>query len=336
MLLPILAVEALLTSTGGLPVNVKFFFEGQEEVGSPDMPAFIDAHRELLACDLVLSADGSQWDEEHAVLVVGRRGLCALQIDVTGAAADVHSGTYGGTFLNPIHALADMLSSMRREDGRIAVAGFYDAVKELPDTDRRHIGQIPFDASLYRRKLGVKTLFGESGYSTYERAWVRPTLEVNGIWGGFRDEGLKTVIPAAAHAKISCRLVPDQDPEDILEKVLDHIRRCAPDGVEVTAYGLEGTAVPFTVPVEHPGNAAAAKVLSALYGKAPYVGRMGGTIPVSGLFLRYLNAYMISFAFGLNDENIHAPDEFFRVGSFIRGQQAYCMVLEELAAGNMV
>ncbi|MEJ2168782.1 MAG: dipeptidase [Desulfobacterales bacterium] len=331
MLIPILAVEAMLKTAGRLPVNVKFFFEGQEEIGSPQMPEFIAAHRDLLACDMVFSADGGQWEEDQPALNVGRRGLCALQIDLQSAAQDVHSGTYGGTFQNPIHALAQLIASMHSLRGEISVEGFYDAVRELTEAERAQIADIPYDEAQYMRDLGVTQLFGEAGFSTYERAWVRPTLEVNGIWGGFQGEGIKTVIPARAHAKITCRLVPDQEPDKIFELIRAHVDKHLLDGTKAAVQKLPGSADPFLVPFDHPGNQAARVVLSKLYGKEPYIARTGGTIPVSGLFLKSLGAYMVNFAFGLEDENLHAPDEFFRISSFKRGLNAYGMILEELA-----
>ncbi|MBW2480705.1 MAG: M20/M25/M40 family metallo-hydrolase, partial [Deltaproteobacteria bacterium] len=188
MLAPILAVEALLKNRPKLPVNVKFFFEGQEEIGSPQIADFISSRRDMLSCDLILSADGGQWDEDQPMLVVGRRGICALQMDLKSADQDVHSGTYGGTFLNPIHALASLIDSMRSADGQIKVDGFYDDVLALSADEREQYARIPYDENEYMRKLGVRQLCGEPGFSTYERAWIRPTLEVNGIWGGFQGE----------------------------------------------------------------------------------------------------------------------------------------------------
>jgi acetylornithine deacetylase/succinyl-diaminopimelate desuccinylase-like protein len=331
MLIPILAVEAMLKTAGGLPLNVKLFFEGQEEIGSPQLPGFIASQRDLLACDMALSADGGQWEEDQPALNVGRRGLCALQVDLQSAAQDVHSGTYGGTFQNPIHALARLIASMRSLQGEISVEGFYDAVRELTEAERAQIADIPYDEVDYMRDLGVTQLFGEAGYSTYERAWVRPTLEVNGIWGGFQGEGIKTVIPAKAHAKITCRLVPDQEPDKIFELIRAHVAKHLPVGTTAAVQRLAGSADPFLIPFDHPGNRAARVVLSKLYGKEPYIARTGGTIPVSGLFLKSLGAYMVNFAFGLEDENLHAPDEFFRISSFKRGLNAYGMILEELA-----
>ena len=330
MLTPILAVEAMLRTQGTLPVNVKFFFEGQEEIGSPQMPDFIASNRNLLACDMVLSADGGQWDENQPALMVGRRGICGLQIDLQSARHDVHSGTYGGTFHNPIHALAQLIASMHSPQGNILVDGFYDDVRALSDSERSQINEIPFDEQQYMDELGVTQLFGEPGYSTFERAWTRPTLEVNGIWGGFQGEGIKTVIANVAHAKITCRLVPDQVPDKIAELISDHIAKHVPAGVTASIQKLPGSADPYLMPSDHPGNAAARITLKEIYGKEPYVARMGGTIPVCGVFLKYLGAHMINFAFGLKDENIHAPDEFFRISSFKRGQYAYCMMLEQL------
>ena len=330
LLAPILAVEALLKTQGKLPVNVKYFFEGQEEIGSPQLPDFISSHRDLLACDLILSADGGQWEEDQPALVVGRRGICALQLDLKSAAGDVHSGSYGGTFLNPIHALANLIDSMRSPDGRIMVDGFYDDVLAVSDAERDQLARIPYDENKYMRELGVKQLWGESGYSTYERAWIRPTLEVNGIWGGFLGEGIKTVIPSEAHAKITCRLVPDQEPDKIFELIVAHVEKQVSAATTAVVKKLAGSADPFLIPYDHPGNQAARATFCDLYGKEPYAVRMGGTIPVSGIFLKFLNAHMVNFAFSLNDENIHAPDEFFRISSFKRSLNAYCMILERL------
>lgn len=330
MLIPILAVEALLNSQGKLPVNVKFFFEGQEEIGSPQLAEFIPSHRDLLSCDLILSADGGQWGEDQPALNLGLRGICALQLDVQAAKSDVHSGTYGGTFMNPIHALVQIIESMHSADGKIMVAGFYEDVRSLSETERLHIEAIPYSEDDYKKGLGVNELFGEPGYSTYERAWARPTLEVNGIWGGYQGQGNKTVIPSTAHAKISCRLVPDQDPDKIAQLLIAHIEKHAPKCVNVSASHIPGTAYPYLIPHDHPGNQAARAVHKELYGKEPYYARMGGSIPVCGILLRALGAYAVNFAFGLKDENVHAPNEFFRLSSFERGQKAYCMLLNRL------
>ena len=331
MLAPILTLEALLSSENRLPVNVKCFFEGQEEIGSPQLPEFISANRELLACDLIFSADGGQWEEDQPALNVGLRGLCALQIDVRAARSDTHSGTFGGTIMNPIHALVRLIDSMREPRGEIAVEGFYDDVRPLSKAEQDQIAAIPFDETDYMAELGVDELFGEPGYSTYERAWIRPTLEVNGIWGGFQGEGVKTVLPGSAHAKISCRLVPDQDPAQIIKLLTAHIEKHTPPGVKVAVDTKPSTADPYLIPFDHPGNQAAADVHKQLFDKEPYYTRMGGSIPVCGIFLKELGAYTVNFAFGLNDENVHGPDEFFRLKSFSRARLAYGMLLEKLS-----
>jgi acetylornithine deacetylase/succinyl-diaminopimelate desuccinylase-like protein len=331
MLAPILALEALLANAKGLPVNVKCFFEGQEEIGSPQLPEFVAAHRDLLACDMVLSADGGQWAEDQPNLILGLRGLCAIQLDVQAAKADVHSGVYGGTFHNPIHALVSLLDSMHGKGGNILVEGFFDDVQTISDEERSLFNKVPYSEKDFKQDLGVAELHGEPGYSTYERTWVRPTLEINGIWGGFQDEGIKTVIPSLAHAKISCRLVPDQKPQKIIQLLRAHIQTHMPTGVTVSISEIPGMANPYVIPLDHPGNQAAKAVLKELYGKESHVTRMGGTVPICDMFLQSLNAYTVNFAFGLMDENIHAPDEFFRLSNFKRAQKAYCLLLERLA-----
>lgn len=332
MLTPILAVEALLRTTGSLPVNVKFFFEGQEEIGSPTMEPFVAQNTEQFACDMVISADGGQWSEDQPELSVGYKGLASLQIDVKGAYRDLHSGMYGGAVQNPIHALAYILASMRSPEGKILVEGFFDDVLPLSDEARAQIAKVPFDEATYKAELQIDDVFGEPGYSTLERAWVRPTLEVNGIWGGFQGEGVKTVLPNEAHAKITCRLVADQDPDKIIAAIDAHAQQVAPPGVEVAVRRLGSAALPYNMPVEHPGNEAARRVHRQLYGKEPFYTRSGGSIPVVSMFVNSLGVYTVGFAFGLPDENVHAPNEFFRLSSFERSQKGYALLLQELAA----
>lgn len=331
MLTPILAIEALLKTSGTLPVNIKFFLEGQEEIGSPNIPPFLAEHKELFACDLAVSADGGQWSENQAELGVACKGLIGLQIDVRGAKSDLHSGLYGGSVQNPIHALVRLLDSMRSPDGNITVEGFYDQVVPLSEDDRAFIAAIPQDDQELMTALDVPGLFGEPGYSSLERRWARPTLEINGIWGGFQGEGTKTVIPNEAHAKITCRLVANQEPDQIAELIKRHAEQNAPTGVTVTVRQLPGSARAYLMSTDHPGLKAAQTVLHKLYGKDAYYTRTGGTVPVYDLFLNNLGVNTITFGFGLDDEQFHAPNEFFRLTSFERGSQAYCMLLEELA-----
>jgi acetylornithine deacetylase/succinyl-diaminopimelate desuccinylase-like protein len=331
MLPPILAVEALLRTTGALPVNVKFLFEGQEEIGSPQIPAFVAAHRDMLMCDLVISSDGGQWSETEPAILTGLRGGCGVQIDVRGPNRDLHSGLYGGAVQNPIHALTAILASMRGADGRILIEGFYDAVQPLTDDERRRFASLPFDEAAYMADLGVTALWGEAGYTTYERTWARPTLEINGIWGGFQGEGVKTVLPSEAHAKLTCRLVANQDPATIVALITAHVQKHTPPGVTATVTPLKFLAKPYLMPFDHLGNRAARDILVSMYGREPYEVRSGGSIPICTILLDELGVYTVNFAFALEDERQHSPNEFFRLSSFRRGQEGYCMLLERLA-----
>jgi len=330
LFIPIIVTEAMLRTEEKLPVNLKFLFEGQEEIGSPQLQDFIAANKDLLACDLVLSADGGQWDENQPALVLGTRGMASLYIDVQGPDHDLHSGTYGGTIANPIHALVQILDSMHDHNGRVTVGGFYDNVRPLTDEERTQFGWVPFDKAEYLSETGSTGIFGEPGFNTYERAWARPTVEVNGIYGGFQGDGVKTVLPSTAHAKISCRLVADQDPSKIADLIKTHVNKVALPDVKVRVTKAEGGASPYLVPASDRGMRVTASVLHDLYGKEPYQIRMGGTIPANALFLQYLQVYTIVFAFGLHDECQHSPNEFFRLSSYERGQKAYGMLLNRL------
>lgn len=332
MLIPILAVEALLNTEGALPVNLVFMFEGQEEIGSPQIPQFIEQHKEILACDLVISADGLQWREDQPALFLGFKGICALQIDLKGPDSDLHSGIFGGAVQNPLHALAHLLDSMRSTGGRITVDGFYRNVQPLSDEDRRQIAAVPYDETYYKAQIGIDDVFGETNYTTYERAWARPTLEVNGIWGGFQGDGVKAVLPSEAHAKITCRLVANQTPEHVMDAIEQHIASHTPAGVSATVRRLSSHAYPYLMMSDHPGNRAAHDVLKELYGKDPYYVRLGGSLPICTLFLNTLGVYTVMFGFCLEDENIHAPNEYFRISSFRRGLRAYSKLLNRLAA----
>ncbi len=330
MLAPILALEALLRSEGAAPVNLKFCFEGQEEIGSPQIPEFMPAHVDRFASDLAVSADGGQFSETEPLLLMSLRGICGVQIDVHGASTDLHSGLHGGRIQNPIHALTQILSSLRRADGTVAVEGFYDDVAALTPEARAAVARVPFDRDEYLHEVGLEEEFGEPGYTNRERGWVRPTLEMNGIWGGFQEDGIKTVLPNAAHAKITCRLVADQDPERIINLLEEHIAQQAPPGVRVEVNPLSIRGRPYSIAADHWGNRAAAAVLTEFYGREPYQTRSGGSIPITGVFLEQLGIDTIGFGFGIEDENYHAPDEFFRLASFRKGQRAYGRLLEEL------
>ena len=332
LLLSVAAVEARLQAEGALPVNVKFVLEGQEEIGSRDLGPFVAANKELLACDLVLTPDGAQWAEDRPAIWMGTKGLCAVQIDLDTAAMDMHSGIYGGAVPNANHALIQLLGTLRSADGRIAVDGFYDTVLPLSAEDRAAMAEVPFDAAGYQAEIGIDALVGEPGYSTYERAWARPTLEINGIWGGYQGDGVKTVIPAKSHAKITCRLVKSQEPEDILDKIEAHLKRHSPPGARLSTSRYAGSARPYLLPREAPGVEVVGSVLEEIYGKPPYYVRTGGSLPITDMFLQELGAYTISLGFALEDERMHSPNEFIRLASIERGRLVYGEVLGRLAA----
>ena len=329
MLAPILAIEALLSSDGKLPVNVKFFYEGQEEIGSPTIGPFIKDNIELLKADMIFSSDGGQWSEDQPSLVYALRGLVGCEITLTGASGDQHSGTHGGGIANPIHALSHLIASMKDLDGRITIDGFYDDVIELSDEEKEMFARLPFDEKDYVEKLGVPETFGETGYTVQERLWARPTLELNGIWGGYQGGGSKTVLPSQAHAKITCRLVANQKPERIYDLIKQHVENNLPPGVIAEVKKLAGDADPFLVPRGHNSSQIAGRVLHDLYGKEPLETRVGGSIPVMSTLLSELGIHATMFAFGLDDEKIHAPNEFFRLSSFKKSQIGYCKLLEE-------
>lgn len=330
MLIPILAFEALMHATGGAPVNVKFFFEGQEEIGSPELPEFIAKHRDMLTCDMIFSSDGLQWTADEPNLVVGLKGLVGLEIKVTGPKSDQHSGLHGGAIANPLMALSQIVASLKGPDGRILVDGFYDDVIEMTEDDRAEIARVPYDEDAYVAELGVPALFGEAGFSTRERLWARPTLDVNGIWGGYQGLGTKTVHPAQASAKITCRLVANQIPDRVFEQIKRHIQANTPVGVTASVERLPGNADPFLMPRSHNASQVAHEVLKEVYGKTPYVTRVGGSIPVMTILLNELGIHATMFGFSIDDENLHAPNEFFRLKNFERGQVAYCRLLEKL------
>lgn len=332
MLIPVLSVEAMLKTAGKLPVNVKFFLEGQEEIGSPDLPEFVAEHRDKFSCDMIFSADGLQWSADEPNLVTALKGLVGFEITVSGPSADLHSGLHGGGVANPLQCISQILTSLKGSDGRILVDGFYDDVVELTDQDRAAIARVPFDEDAYKAELGVPDVFGEVGFSTRERLWGRPTLELNGLTGGYQGLGTKTVLPAQASAKITCRLVANQTPDQIYDLVTAHIARHVPVGVTASVERLAGSADPFLMPAGHNASQAATEILREVYGKEPYVTRVGGSIPVMTMFLRELGVHGVMFGFSVGDENLHAPNEFFRLANFDRGQTAYCRLLETLGA----
>ncbi len=330
LMLAVAACEAWLKTSGQLPVNVRFLLEGEEEVGSASLPDFITAHRDLLQADLAVSADSGQPGEDQPMLLTALRGLTGLQVDVRTARTDLHSGLLGGIAPNALHAMVEILGSLRDSEGRIAVAGFHDDVRPLSEADRREIADIPDDTPLLLGYAGIAAAVGDPDYTPRERNWVRPTLDVNGLWGGYEGEGSKTVIPCEAHAKITCRLVPDQDPARVQELVRSHILRHAPQGAEVSFQSLAGGALPYHIPDDHPGQAAAQRALTALYGKLPLHYRMGASVPITAMLHALLGIHTVSYGFGMFDENMHAPNEFMRLRNFELGQTGFALLLEEL------
>ncbi|MDQ0338078.1 acetylornithine deacetylase/succinyl-diaminopimelate desuccinylase-like protein [Caldalkalibacillus uzonensis] len=323
------AVETLLQIEGRLPVNIKFCIEGEEEIGSPNLDPFVAEHRELLQADVLVVSDTPMLEKGKPTVCYGLRGLCGLQIDVQGPKRDLHSGLFGGGVQNPIHALVHILDSMRNEKGEITIEGFYDRVQPITDEEREAYRALQFNEEEVRQELDVPELFGEQGYSFLERTWVRPTLEVNGIYGGFQGEGIKTVLPAQAHAKITCRLVPDQDPEEITRLIQRHIEKHTPPGVKVSTQ-LFDKGKPFLTPFDHPAIQAAGRVLEKAYGVSPAYTRMGGSIPIVETFHSLLNLPAVLMGFGLPSENFHAPNEHFHLENFDQGLVALCYYWFEL------
>ena len=331
MLIPIKVAEAFFAERKRLPLNLKFMIEGEEEVGSRNLEEFVTRHRDLLTADVVISADGAMWRIDEPSLTVANRGLAALELTLTGAAKDLHSGRHGGSVPNPLHAMARLIASLHRPDGRVAVAGFYDRVRELAPAERADIAALPFDERAYLAQVGASAGVGEPGYSTLERQWTRPTLEVNGLWGGYQGPGSKTVVPSQAHAKITCRLVPDQEPDDIIELVVRHLEQAVPLGVRLTIEPGTHGARPASIARNHPVLKAAEAALEETYGVRPIVVRMGGTLPVAEMFKRILGLDTVYFSFSTGDEDFHAPDEFFRVARLHAGLAAWARLWERLA-----
>lgn len=327
----IVALEGLLQSEGRLPVNVKLCYEGQEEIGSPQISDFLARHKEKFACDIAVSSDGGQFDAEQPSLTVALRGICAVQVDVTGPSRDLHSGSYGGAVRNPNHALAAMLAGLHDRDGSVAVPGFYDRVREATAEERAQTAAVPFSEEEFLTETGAPAVFGAPGYTTRERIWHRPTLEINGVWGGYQEAGIKTVLPSRAGAKITCRLVADQDPEEIRTLLIDHLTNAAPEGVVVEVQRLSMDGKPYEIPSGNRFNRIAAEVLTEEYGKAPVYLRAGGSIPITGCFRDHLGVHTVNFGFGLKDELAHSPNEFFRLSSFRRSQRLYARLLRRMA-----
>ncbi len=326
------ALEACDRVHGGIPVNLRLVLEGEEEVGSPNLEVFLQEERDRLDCDAVLLSDTQMVARDLPAVIVGLRGLAYLQIDVRGPASDLHSGVYGGPVVNPANALAEILAALRDDRGRVTIPGFYDDVRPITERDREELGRIPFDEAEYREETGVPELGGEEGYSPLEQLGYRPTCDVNGLLAGFTGEGAKTVLPARAMAKVSMRLVPDQDPGAIAAAARDYIRELAPDGVEVEVRDLHGGR-PWAARPEGPLVDAAAEALEEAFGNPPVFLREGGSIPIIPRFAETFGVQVLPIGFALPGCNIHAPDEWLDLEVYHEGIEALARLY--LRAGEL-
>lgn len=331
MLLPILCAEGFFLAGEKPPVNLRFLFEAEEEIGSVDLPGLVRERREILACDLVVSADGGMWRSQAPSLNLSTRGLAGLSFTVRGPAHDLHSGRHGGGIANPLHAAAQLVASLHHQDGRIAVAGFYDGVAPIEPSLLAAIDQLHFDEVAYLAEVGAPAACGEPGFGTLARQWYRPTIEVNGLYGGYQGPGSKTVLPAEAHVKITCRLVPDQQPSEVIAKLRRHLERHCPPGVALAIEDGHEGAPAYRVSPDSPAVSAAAETLAAVFGRSPELVGIGGSIPIVTTFRGVLGADTIFFSFSVADENIHAPNEFFRPERFRLGLQAWPLLWRRLS-----
>jgi len=308
----------ILSQTNSLPVNIKFIIEGEEEIGSVHLGDFVKENKELLKADVILISDTAMISLDSPSMDVGVRGLIYLQIEVTGPNRDLHSGTYGGAVANPITILAHMIASLHDENNHITIPHFYDDVVEASAEERAQLAKAPYDEEEYKKELGVKELWGEKGYTTNERTGIRPTLELNGIWGGYTGEGSKTVLPSKAYAKISCRLVPNQKSDKIEKLVIDRLYKIAPPYVQVKVEPHHG-GDPYMTPVNSIEYKAAAKAIETTFGKTPIPVRGGGSIPITALFEKELGCKVVFLGFGLDSDNLHSPNEKFELNNFYKG-----------------
>jgi acetylornithine deacetylase/succinyl-diaminopimelate desuccinylase-like protein len=327
------AVEAHLKQNGRLPVNIKFILEGEEEVGSEHLDDFVRAHKADLAADVVVISDSPMFARGVPSICYGLRGLVYFQLDVRGSSTDLHSGSFGGAVANPAFVLAQMLAQMKDRGGRIRIPGFYDAVKPLSDEERKAWASLPFNERQYRRDFGIPKVAGERGYTTLERTWARPTFEVNGLLSGFTGEGAKTVLPAVAVAKVSMRLVPDQDPDTIANQFESCVRKIAPKTVELKVTRMHG-GKPWMTSFDNRFVQAAGRAIEKGFGKKPIFTREGGSIPVVSTFQEELGLPSVLFGVGLPDENAHAPNEKLDIGNFHGGIIASACLYDEIGHVN--
>ena len=323
------AVEAHMKKAGGLPLNMKFFIEGEEEVGSVHLDDFVRSHKSDLSADVVVISDSPMFDRGIPSICYGLRGLTYFQIDLRGTNSDLHSGSFGGAVANPAFVLATLLAQMKDRSGRIKIPGFYDDVRQLSDAERAEWKKLPFNETRYRKDLGAPKLFGETGYSTLERVWARPTFEVNGLLSGFTGEGAKTVLPAVAMAKISMRLVPNQEPNKIADLFQKYVEAIAPKTVELKVTRMHG-GKPWMTSYDNPYVQAAGRAIEKGFGRKPIFTREGGSIPVVSTFQEELGLPSVLFGVGLPDENAHAPNEKLDLGNFHSGIISSAILYQEI------
>lgn len=312
------AIEAFIKNGGVLPVNIKIIFEGEEEIGSVNFGKFVSEHRDLLKADVIVISDSDMFAIGVPSVTYALRGLSYMEVEVTGPSTDLHSGSFGGSIHNPIHALTEMIASLHDKNGRITVKGMYDDVRPLTKAERVAFKKLPWNDAKYRKQYGLKQLYGEKGFTTLERLWARPTLECNGIWGGYTGEGAKTVLPSKAFAKISMRLVPDQTSVKVAKLFEKHLKAIAPKTVDVKVRALTG-GEPAITPVDSPGVQAAVAALEKGFGKKPLYQREGGSIPIVVDFKNLLGIDSVLLGFGVPEENAHAPNEFIILDNFFGG-----------------
>jgi len=308
----------IMSKTNTLKTNIKFIIEGEEEIGSPNLATFVKSHHDLLKADVILISDTAMISMDNPSIDIGVRGLSYIEIEITGPNRDLHSGVYGGAVANPITILSKMIASCHDENNHITIPGFYDDVIESTQAEREKMAEAPFDLNEFKEDLGIKEEWGEKGYSTNERTGIRPTLEVNGIWGGYTGEGAKTVLPSKAFAKISCRLVPNQSSAKITEMVLEHFKKIAPANITVNAFEHHG-GEPYITPIDSHEYQSAAKAITTTFGKAPIPVRGGGSIPICALFEQELGLKIVFMGFGLDSDNLHSPNEKYDIVNFYKG-----------------
>jgi len=308
----------ILSNLGELPCNVKFMIEGEEEVGSSNLGLFVKENKEKLKADVILISDTSIIDNDTPSITVGLRGLSYVEVEVTGPSKDLHSGVYGGAVDNPVNVLCEMIASLKDENNAITVEGFYDKVEVVSDEDRAAMAEAPFNKQDYLDAVGVKATRTENGYSDREGTSIRPTLDVNGIWGGYIGEGAKTVLPSKAYAKISMRLVPHQEPDEITALFKSHFEKIAPPSVKVKVTAHHG-GEPVVIPTDNPGYKAASRAMELTFGKKPIPERGGGSIPIVALFEKELGLKSILMGFGLDSDDIHSPDEHYGIFNYLKG-----------------